>query len=373
MNTENLHELIRRYENSLDRIYGAEHDELFKWRAMATWRREWLKPEDAFASFGERFTAAKKDFSLFMDNSRMHPSSGVLKLWEKEPAAVERLFCDVLFADANGAAAVQDHMDTFLDDYEALRRKYFPGNWSYKQDRHSASVFLAMHDPGFNFVFKSSEASTMAKYIDFGLDIGAGSYFRLPTYYQLCEVIIAALKEHETLLEKHFGRMDDRCYRDGSLHLLAFDLMYCSRTYGFFRDLPVPVRQRALNKASAAGNADDANAQKEEERRAKAEAIRKELDELEGVSDGCEDISLIGVQVTSPQYGVGTVVTQEVNKIEVRFSELKKTFVLSKKYPSRPRFEDDETIVEAFTGYGERMDRINSLRRQLERLGGPNG
>lgn len=42
MNLENLHELIQRYENSIDWIYGTEHDELFKWRAMATWRKEWL-------------------------------------------------------------------------------------------------------------------------------------------------------------------------------------------------------------------------------------------------------------------------------------------------------------------------------------------
>ena len=371
MNAENLHELIRRYEDAIGWIYGTEHDELFKWRAVATWRREWLKPEDAFSSFGERFTAAKKDFSLFMDNSRMHPSSGVIKLWEKEPATVEHLFSDILFAETKGdIAVVQDHMDTFLDDYEGLRQKYYPGNWSYKQDRHSASVFLAMHDPALNYVFKSSEASTMAKYIDFGLDIGAGSYFKLPNYYQLCEVIICALKEHESLLEKHFNMLDDRCYRDHSLHLLAFDLMYCSRTYSFYHDLPVPVRQRSTKKASAADRTAIENAQKEEERRAKIEAIEKELNELENISDGCEDISLIGVQVSSTQYGIGIVVSQEVNKIDVQFQELSKTFILSKKYPSRPRFEDDETIVEAFTEYGERMDRINSLKRQLDKLTG---
>ena len=43
MNTENLHELIQRYEDGLDWIYGQKHDELFKWRAMATWRREWME------------------------------------------------------------------------------------------------------------------------------------------------------------------------------------------------------------------------------------------------------------------------------------------------------------------------------------------
>ena len=369
MNTENLHELIDRYENSLDMIYGPEHYELFKWISMATWRREWLKPDDAFANFGERFAAAKKDFGLLIDNSRMHPSAGVLKLWEKEPSAVEHLFSDVLFAETDGdVAVVQDHMDTFLDDYETLRIKYFPRNWSYKQDRHSASVFLAMHDPDLNYVFKSSEATSMARYIDFDNDIGAGAYFKLQHYYQLCEVIVAALKEHETLLEKHFSRLSDRCYRDQSLHLLAFDLMYCSRTYQFYQGLPVPVRHRSTKKASAADSATMETAQTEEERQAKIEAIESELNKLESVSEGCEDISLIGVEVSSAQYGIGSVVAQEINKIEVQFPGLKKTFVLSRKYPARPRFEDDETIVEAFSAYGERMDKINSLRKQLESL-----
>ena len=36
-----------------------------------------------------------------MDNSRMHPSTGVIKLWEKEPDTVEHLFLDILFADAD--------------------------------------------------------------------------------------------------------------------------------------------------------------------------------------------------------------------------------------------------------------------------------
>ena len=34
MNTDNLHELINRYEEHIDTIYSAEHDELFKWKSL---------------------------------------------------------------------------------------------------------------------------------------------------------------------------------------------------------------------------------------------------------------------------------------------------------------------------------------------------
>ncbi len=64
MNLENLHELIQRYENSIDWIYGTEHDELFKWRAMATWRKEWCKPKGCIYFFCRSLHCCKKRLLL---------------------------------------------------------------------------------------------------------------------------------------------------------------------------------------------------------------------------------------------------------------------------------------------------------------------
>ena len=75
----------------------------------------------------------------------------------------------------------------------------------------------------------------------------------------------------------------------------------------------------------------------------------------------------MGVALSKTRYSTGARPTSCRHTKE--FLIMKKTFILSKKYPSRPRFEDDDMIVEAFTDYGERMDKIISLRRQLERLG----
>ena len=370
MNKDNLHELINRYEDNIGMIYGEDHNEIFKWKAMKVWRDEWFKPDTAFASFSDRFSAAKREFSLFIDNSRMHPSSGVIKLWERESDTVESLFRDVLFADAHGdAAIVQDNMERFLDGYENLRKKYFPGNWSFKQDRHSASVFLAMNDPDFNYVFKSNEAQKMAKYLDFGFNIGSGMSFSLPNYYRLCEEIVSALKEHESLLAKHFSWLTDEHYKDQSLHLLAFDLMYCCRTYDFYRGLTVPSTGRTVRKKSAVtALTPEEIEQRENERLAKIDAIEQQISELERSCDEYAEISLIGVQVTERFNGIGTVIEQDVNKIKVRFSEVEKTFILDKKYIARPRFEDDDAIVSAFTEYGQAQEKIKSLQRELASL-----
>lgn len=372
MNLDNLHELINRYEEDLNTIYNDEHDELFKWRGMKTWQEEWFKPADAFASFADRFTAAKRDFMLFTDNSRMHPSSGVVKLWEKEPKTVEHLFYNVLFRDPEGSvASVHDNMEAFLEGYEELRIMYFPRNWSFKQDRHSASVYLSMLDPGFNYAFKSSEASLLSKYIGFGYPIGAGSTFSLENYYKLGDEVVMALREHKRLLDKHFDMLDDRCFVDESLHLLAFDVMYCSRAYNYYKGLVAPEQKSKVRKRSVSGEISaEEIARREAERIAQIESIEQEILELEKNCDGCEDISLIGVEVTSDKYGAGTVIAQEINKITVAFpaSEKPVTFKLDKKYSNRPRFENDEDIVESFTVYGRAQERIELLRKKLKRL-----
>ena len=366
MNPENLNKLIKQYEDNLDRLYGSEHYELFKWQAMKTWQDEWFRPEDAFPTFADRYAAATKDFSLFIDNSRMHPSNGVIKLWEKDPAAVESLFRDVLFADAHGdIAAIQSNMDNFLNGYEALRQKHFPKNWSYKQDRHSASVYLAMNDPGLNYVFKSSEAHLMAKYTSFGFEIGSGARFSLPNYYRLCDDIVNALREHESLLDKHFGKLKPLHYRDESLHLLAFDLMYCSRTYGFYKILTDPRTSPKRKRSGSQGEHTEEQIKFEAEHTAQIEAIELEIAELERRCDEYSEISLIDVQVTSPAFGVGTVIEQDINKIKVRFGSFDKSFILDGRYPSRPRFEDDDAIIEAFTEYGRIQDEIKRLKTKL--------
>ncbi len=370
MYKDNLHELIDRYEMSMDSLYSSEHDELFKWRATKTWRNEWFKPVVAFSTFIDRFNAARGDFSLFIDNSRMHPASGVTKIWEKDPAEVERLFNSVLFADTNrDISAVQKCMDDFLDGYEELRQRYFPRNWSFKMDRHAVSVFLSMMDPEFNYAYKASEANAMAKYTAFELGIGVGQDFSLKNYYTLCDEVVSALKEHDRLLQKHFEKLTDEFYRDESLHMLAFDLMYCSLHYNFYDGLIAPAtRKKAQKKGKTNEITPEKAAELEEARLASIRELEREIEEVELSCVEYTEISLIGVEVTAVGYGVGTVISQDINKVTVQFESDVKTFILDKKYISRPRFEEDDVIVEAFTEYGRKQEVIKELKKKLNAL-----
>ena len=90
-----------------------------------------------------------------------------------------------------------------------------------------------------SIIYRYREAEEFAKYTEFGFDLGSGESFSLPNYYKLCDIIVDALKEHEDLISKYkkLIKDNDKYYYDKSLHLLAFDLMYCCRTYNFYSGL----------------------------------------------------------------------------------------------------------------------------------------
>lgn len=370
MKQEILHDLINKYESNIDMLNGPEHNELFKWKAVKCWRDEWFKPADAFDSFAERFNAARKDFLLFIDNSRMHPGSGVIKLWEKEPEKVEYLFNDVLFAETgDDINAVQNNMDRFVNEYNALLLENFPARWSYKQDRHTASVFLVMNDPKLNYVYKSSDAALMADYIDFQEKIGSGNAFNLKTYYKMCEEIVDALKQHDSLLEKHFALLTEEHYKDDSLHLLAFDLMYCCRAYNFYKGIERPKKKKPVKKAK--GPSPEEIEMRQLELQKRIDALEDEKAELDHIRQSAEDISLVGIKVESQEYGPGTVISQsekDANLIKVQFDSCEKTFRIHRKYSKRPKFENDEETVAIFTEYADACDRIKEIDELLEKL-----
>jgi hypothetical protein len=363
MNETNLDKLIDRYEENLDFLYNDENNEIFKWKAMNTFQKEWFSGQ--YPDFISRFNAATRDFSVLIDNSHMHPRSGVVKLYEQEPAEVERLFCQVLFGEDGGDVSLrQKHMDEFLDGMEQIRVRHFPKNWSFKQDRHSASTFLAMYAPAENYIYKYSEAETMAVYGEYGFDLGSGANFDLRQYYSMCNEIVQRLKLHSSLLQKHFERLNADCYDDQSLHLLAFDLIYCCHAYGYYNGIPHAAKSELVRKAKETAKQKEADAKLQ----AEIEEITGKIEDLQFQLPDISDILLLNVEVTMGKYGAGRVIEHQFNSIKVQFAEEIKTFVLDEKYWMRPTFEHDAEVVAAYTQYAKISAQIAALEKQLAHL-----
>ena len=65
------------------------------------------------------------------------------------------------------------------------------------------------------------------------------------------------------------------------------------------------------------------------------------------------------------KYGKGVVIAQQNNKVTVKFETCEKGFIINKKYPVRPTFENDTEIVEAFTEYDSLLEKIKVLKHKI--------
>ncbi|WP_458460547.1 hypothetical protein [Paenibacillus sp.] len=365
MNIENLHKIITRYEAQYNEINNEDNNEKFKLKAVECFQQEWFSPNNEGLPFSVLFSKAKRESSVLIDNSTVSPANGIVKMAELEEAEVKRLFCEILFAEDNGDLAVrQQHMEEFLEGIEKVRLNHFPACWKYTQDRHAVSCYLALFAPKKNYIYKYTHAESFAKYIEYGKNIGSGNNFSLANYYEMCDLVVEALQEHPTLLKAYHELLIDGYYRDDSLHMLAFDVIYCASTYNLFTGLQHKAKKEAIKAYRL-----------EKLRQAEAEKIQKEIEEIEAQIQALDiqldlyrSINLVGVQVNEKHYGVGTVVAQNVNTIKVAFADGERAYIVNKKYTMRPTFEDDVQIVEAMTDYEQKMKQRKSLENQLRKF-----
>jgi hypothetical protein len=251
-------------------------------------------------------------------------------------------------------------MDSFLEEIEKIRQELFPRFYRYKQDRHAASCYLSFFAPETHFIYRYSEAEEFAQYIEFGKDLGAGADFKLENYYELAEIVVEALKEHPSLIEKHNAlfKDNDHYYYDKSLHLMSFDLMYCCRCYNFYTGLRHAKKKESIK----AYTAQQLKEKEEAERQQRITELEDAIHALDVQMELFEEISLLGVEVTQKMYGVGTVIAQEGSKITVQFPEKTTAYIINKQFAMRPRFENDDEVVEAFTEF----DRLKAQKKTLE-------
>ncbi|MBQ7001825.1 MAG: hypothetical protein IJN67_12450 [Oscillospiraceae bacterium] len=78
----------------------------------------------------------------------------------------------------------------------------------------------------------------------------------------------------------------------------------------------------------------------------------------------------VSQRVQHPAFGEGVITGQQEDMITVSFSKdgLTKSFLIHRKYTSRPTFEKDEEAVTAFSDFADRKVTINQMKQERIRL-----
>jgi len=241
MNKEQMHQIFAHYIDNFEMINNKEHEEYYKWQVCAEFKN---LMDDALGADAEDFADALykvKVCSANIIDSYTQPFYGLVELARKEPETVQQMFSD-LYSDDEGDVKVQMQLiKDFFDQCSELLDKYYPDSYLYKQNSHSVSSYLFLYDPDHHYMYKATQSQVMADCIEFYDDWGTGDNIKLDVYYRMCDEILAEIKECPDLLNTNKSRYDGELklrpgelHEDKELHILLFDIIYCSHVYNLF-------------------------------------------------------------------------------------------------------------------------------------------
>lgn len=241
MNKNRLREIINSYIINFEMINDKDHEEYYKWQICHEFR---TRMDEALAATKEEFAGALAKARNCTENlidSYTQPFNGLVQFAKEEPETVQQMFRD-LYSDDGGDIKVQMKLiEGFFIKCNELLEKYASGSFLFKQDAHSVSSYLFLYDPNHHYMYKATQSQIMADCIEFYDDWGTGNNIKLDVYYRMCDEIIEELKQCPELLETNKSRYEDfpnkrpgELHADEELHILLFDIIYCSHVYEIY-------------------------------------------------------------------------------------------------------------------------------------------
>lgn len=328
MNKERLEQIFQRYLEKFDEMNITESSEWYKWKVAKDF------PEvmnQALASADEAFPDALRKAERvtedLLDNQYVYPFSGLCQIADKEPGTVRSMFLDLYADDGGDLVKRSDKLHTFKGKCEELCERYLSGNARFRNDPHAVTIYLALHDPDHNYIYKAAAANKFADAVEFPDEWGSGASFHLDIYYRMCDELVAAIREHESFLhlwQEQMKKVKDvhpeELHPDREHHILAYDIIYASVNHNLLADMTIIPRRPKSRPAAKEQNTVDIEALKA--KFLEADGIRAKRQEAETY---LQQVLVPGTKVhhKNEKFGEGIIQKAEGMSIEVLFPNYK--------------------------------------------------
>lgn len=218
MDVEKVNVLLDKYVARFDALVKQEE---YKWRAPQKFHDSWQPNAEDYPGM---LRCAFGGLGNITDARGTSPRQGVVVFAQQEPDSVRQMFCDLFRAGNLGV-----RVDRFIADSDILLEKY--GKWYHRQTPSAVMAYLTCWKPDEYFFFKTAEARKFASFVEFEADWGTMNSFKPEVYCDMCNQLIRIMQQHQTLLrvnKKRFADNGQRLWPDESLHILAYDVIFCS-------------------------------------------------------------------------------------------------------------------------------------------------
>lgn len=359
MNTENLELVFQHYIDKFDEMNDAKNNETYKWVAVEHFRKNW---DIEATNFAQMFKEAVSKTENLIDNSKVLPTVGIVRLAKRDPEAARTLFRNLFMKDNGALLERQDRIERFVKETDELMEKYEKGNSKYIQDRRTAIFYLNLRYPDDNYMFRPTEARKFASCIEFDDSWGSGKNFKLAKYYKMCDNLVRAIEEHDDLLNTHRAGRKIQKYEDRKHHILAYDIILCAHKYNLYEGIDIKPKKSKTGKKTTGAVSQMMRAELQSE----FDAIQAALLDLEAQKEHLEEVSVKGVKVTNKSYGEGVILEQDGFYLDVQFECGDKRFALPDVFADGYLVAEDPHIAERCSIEAEINKKISDQAMQLK-------
>ena len=311
MNKNQLDRLIEQYIDRFEELNSEPNSEGYKWETFQKFTDSWnIDSPDFKGMFEDAFKDLKSNNLL--QSGQFQPVIGILDLLkhQEEIEYVREAFRDLFVDDGGDITAREKRIHTFVEKINNKTLQYDPNTKFRKQNLRSALFYLNLWKPNENYIFKATEAEKFAEAIEFSNDFGQGITFNLEIYYRMCDEVLEELAKNKELIEIHTARLENLGVDfDDELHILVYDLMYCSAAdaYNFYGKM-------IIRKSKAS----------ERKRLAELDMLRQQQASIKGEIVVRESLDLkypdiTGTKVQHKKFGEGLVTQCIDNGLIIRF------------------------------------------------------
>lgn len=210
----------------------ADHNERYKWEAIGWYKKHWDINASDFAAMLE--VAFSKTENL-LASGMYYPYRMIVAYAQTDPEEVRRIFKQLYNEElplAQRYSAFRESCQRYIDK----RKQNDPGRekaLQHYQDLRAVMVYLTFEYPGKYYLFKSRMFTTFRDRVGFVEEKPQQKsiVWKVESYSRLCEIVLDEVKQDAELQSMSKARLNEDCYQDEALHLLAMDIVFYGSAY----------------------------------------------------------------------------------------------------------------------------------------------
>lgn len=215
MNVKTLENIIAFYKANYTKI---EKSELYKWKAVKTFRDNWFKEA---GSFYDKLKNSLNDTSNLLSAGNYYPRRMILWMAEKDEKTVEKMF-EALYDESVDYIT---RIHNFRENAKLLVEKYKEKNVHHHyQDDRAIMVYLNLRYPDKFYLYKYNMFKAFVERTDYDYIPKSGDVENLVKFEKLCDYIHNYITHDAELLAMYEPRRAK--YYDSEYHLLVQDIIY---------------------------------------------------------------------------------------------------------------------------------------------------